>query len=408
MDHKTLISNDHYEVTFTELTSPNVTIVFSSGGALALAQPVEEFKKTISHFNTSYIFVRSLHLDWYNNRDSIKTFQALAQFCRERQFERVYALGESLGGSGALLFAEFYPEVHRILTFSAQYSALPPFCKWGGPLGGVDGAIHEFIFSDYSRKEALSKAVLLSPSQGLEDIMHARFFKSDGFEVVFLKTREHALAAFLKNYSAGRNYLIEVMTALYDEDFDYSAEGYSDLLHTMVEKYYKPYVHWIGNIAAPYEVYLEKPVYPLISEGKKATQSSISGYSKIQNIEGDATEVLTAPLGRSFSNHTDMELTPWWQVDLEKPYTIRQIIVFNRSDQIDWSIRLLHLTILVSEDGHAWRTLYKKVDTEPVGGQYGKPLSVECSTVARYVKIVLNSKNVLNLARVEVYGEAVL
>lgn len=129
-----LLKNDHYEVTYEEMNSPNVTVVFSSGGALALAQPVEEFKKTISRFNSSYIFVRSKKLDWYNNPDSIKTMRFVSNFCNK--FEKIFATGESLGGSGAVLFSKYCKKIFRILVFSPQYSALPPFCHWNGPLGG--------------------------------------------------------------------------------------------------------------------------------------------------------------------------------------------------------------------------------------------------------------------------------
>ncbi|QNT77972.1 discoidin domain-containing protein [Entomobacter blattae] len=405
-ESRIIISNDNYEVTYLDRFSSNVSIVFSSAGGVALAQPVEEFKKTITQFDTSYIFVRSVHLDWYNNRNAIKTFEQVAEFCKD--FEKIYVLGESHGGSGALLFSEFCPNIYRILAFVPQYSALPSFCKWYGPLSVVDGVIKEFIFSDYSREEALSKSVLIFPAWSYEDALHGRFFKSDGFDVVFLKTHAHAMAAFLKLFES-KNYLQQVMRAFYDSNFEFSAKNYLNLLHPLAERSFKPYVHWIGDRTAPHELFIKKPSYPLISQGKKATQSSFSEqFSQEKSPEKDAERVLNEPLTEKYNNHTGMEPAPWWQVDLGEIYHVRHIIIYNRGDEIDWAMRFLQFTIMVSENGHIWRTLYKKTNNEPVGGLYGKPFSLPCSIMARFVKIVLNAHNVLNLARVEIYGETVV
>ncbi|QNT77974.1 discoidin domain-containing protein [Entomobacter blattae] len=403
MEAKIIIQNENYEISYLDRSSPNVTVAFASEGSNAFSLPLKEFVEEFSDFNSSFIFVRSLHLDWYNNRNVYKTFRALAKFCKG--FEKVYALGESIGGSGALLFSEFYPDLHRILALCPQYSALQPFCKWYGALSVVDGeAIKEYVFSDYSRPQALGKSVLLLPAWGYEDALHGRFFKSDGFDVVFLKTTEHPMANYFLTVDSSRNYLQEILAGLYNDEFAFTAKAYKNMLHKLVEDSFKPYARWIGNHTAPSNVYIDKPSYPLISEGKTATQSSVCEHSLARDVVGDAERLLKEPLTRFYNNHTAYEEHPWWQIDLGKVYQVKHIILYNRSDAMDWAFRFLKFSIIASEDGHIWHTLVKKTDNEIVGGEYGRPFSLPCSIKGRYIRVILDLPNVLNIARVEVYG----
>lgn len=398
---ETLLSNENYEIRYHKKHGNNVTIVFSSAGALALAQPIEEFKKTIQNFDTSYIFVWSKHLDWYNNVNSVPMFKFLNDFCKKYQY--IYVMGESLGGAGALLFARFCNRIHRILAFSPQYSALPSFCKWYGPLTPLDGAIPHFMFSDYAPEEAQKNSVLIFPSLSYEDNLHARFFKSETFEVIFIDTGHHDIARHLKKDYA-TDYLNLVMRCFYDDTFEYNHKSFENLLFDIVEKSKKPFSKWIGNQTFPYTCYLEKSKFELVSLNAKANQSSICKYSRYLDTQLEASGGLKGPLTMEPSFHTDCENRPWWSVDLQMVMKIEEIRIFNRCDNEEFSRRFTKFSILISLDGDEWSELYRKTNTEIVGGEYGCPFQLLNQFHARFVKIVLLDYNYLHLSKVEIYS----
>lgn len=400
-DTKTILENENYEVLFTNSMSSNVTVVFSSAGTLALAQPVEEFKKTISHFETSYVFVRSKHLDWYNNENAIKTFRQIAGFCNK--FQRVYVVGESLGGSGAIIFSDYCKNIHRILAFSPQYSVLPQFCKWYGPLTPVDGAIEKYVFSDYSTQDAVSKAVLIYPSLSYEDNLHAKFFQSEGFNVVYLKTGDHAIARFLKN-APDSNLLMSALHAMYDDAFAFNKSAFESLLSGVVQTSKKPFVRWIGDMTFKWDVFIDEPNGEIISAGRKATLSSVCRYSYYQDKDMEATRALTEPLSTAPSFHSGFETNPWWMIDLDSVCYADSMLIFNRCDNIDWSLRFMHFHVDVSNDLVVWNKIYEKTDASHIGGEYGKPALVYIKRNIRYLRIVLNGEDFLHLSKINIYG----
>ena len=66
-----------------------------------------------------------------------------------------------------------------------------------------------------------------------------------------------------------------------------------------------------------------------IALGKRVTQSSTA-------FGGDARRAVDGKLdgnyGHNSVTHTDFQSKPWWQVDLDKEETIRQINIYNRTD----------------------------------------------------------------------------
>lgn len=403
-DMITVYENSHYKISHWPRGTSKAVIVFSSGGNLALAQPVSEFKKSITKYNVSYIFFQSKHLDWYNNEHAVESLKELAKI--STPYQKVFAMGESLGGSGALLFCQFFPNIYRVLAFSPQYSCLPQFCKWYGPLGAVDGIFPKYTFAEYSNAIARDKAVIIVPSRSWEDDLHTRFFKSEGYNTVRLRSAEHAMARFLKNTYLG-NYLDLCLAAFFDTKIDFCEQTFKNILHPFVEDSWMMYRRWIGDITYEYTHYLEKPSEKCISDGKKATQSSICPYSRKNTVEEDAQLAISGPLTSDYSFHTDEEVDPWWQVDLGSIHTIKRIRVFNRTDHSEWAQRLIHFYILASEDGIYWKEIYYRAESEIIGGLFGMPLDKQFSLNARFIRVQLDGYGVLHLSRVEVFGDEI-
>lgn len=395
-----LLKNDHYEVTYEEMNSPNVTVVFSSGGALALAQPVEEFKKTISRFNSSYIFVRSKKLDWYNNPDSIKTMRFVSNFCNK--FEKIFATGESLGGSGAVLFSKYCKKIFRILVFSPQYSALPPFCHWNGPLGGIIGTIDKYVFPDFSISSAKNKTVMLFPTTSYEDNLHARFFKAEGFDVVYIKTTHHDLARHLKK-GYDIDYLHVCMTMFYDEYFRFCQESFYTTLHQISSKLDKVFTKWIGNETYSYNVFIEPSSFVRILDVQATDQSSIINEHNENSTTKESMKLLFGNLKMSENIHTKKENYPWWLVELKEITEIKEIRIFNTCDIEEKCRKFDDFSILKSLDGNCWAEVYRHRSSNYIGGEYGEPFLYDNPIECKFLKIQLNKCDNLTLSKIELY-----
>lgn len=96
--------------------------------------------------------------------------------------------------------------------------------------------------------------------------------------------------------------------------------------------------------------------------------------------------------------HTDIQVNPWWQVDLERSYSISYIMLYNRTDCCAERERTVQ--VLLSEDGANWQRIYGH------DGSDFRELRVEAGgRRARFVRVQLAEKNYLHLQEVEVYGD---
>ncbi|WP_333464913.1 galactose-binding domain-containing protein [Microcoleus sp. T3_B1] len=143
---------------------------------------------------------------------------------------------------------------------------------------------------------------------------------------------------------------------------------------------------------------IPSPAFVNIALNKPATQSSVYADSK----ENDAPGGVNGVKNGKFGFHTDIEGQPWWQVDLQDYFQIKDVKIYNR---LDYGYeRANTLTVLISVDAVDWEQVYTYNQTKPFGGITGSPLIVEINRIARYVKLQLQDRNYLHLDEVEVYG----
>ncbi|CAG2234595.1 unnamed protein product [Mytilus edulis] len=131
-----------------------------------------------------------------------------------------------------------------------------------------------------------------------------------------------------------------------------------------------------------------------VAYGKSCRQSSIGwGENASRAVDGDLNTKM----------HTYKDQSPYWIVDLEKPYKIKRIEIFNRQHGAESSGRRLHdLDIMVGTSPHNMHicTQYKGP------AQLKSHLVLECrdDERARYVKLVIRGKEYLHVAEVKVYA----
>ena len=143
-----------------------------------------------------------------------------------------------------------------------------------------------------------------------------------------------------------------------------------------------------------------------LCEGKSATQSSLSDYSIGRTIAEDACGAINGRIDGQMKFHTDLEDSPWWQVDLGALFGVTAIRIYNRVDVPEVMARSSHLAIEVGLRGDDWVEIYRREDDAPFGGVDGHPLIFTplIPVPGRFVRVRLLRRGYLHLDQVEVFG----
>jgi hypothetical protein len=134
-----------------------------------------------------------------------------------------------------------------------------------------------------------------------------------------------------------------------------------------------------------------------VALNQPATQSSVSEWS----VSNESGRAVNGHRSGSYSFHTLVESNPWWKVDLQRPYPIDAIVIWNRDDQ--YAARASALCIHVSLDGIEWLLVFQG-RTFFRGEITSRPLVhlLEGKINARFVRISLEGETALHLDQVEV------
>lgn len=134
-----------------------------------------------------------------------------------------------------------------------------------------------------------------------------------------------------------------------------------------------------------------------IALGKRASQSSLSEYSRPNDAQG----AVDGTLNGSYGFHTGIEQSPWWQVDLGKGIPLDEVIVYNRLDVA--RERAYSFVLKLGSERGKFREVHAQGGV-PFGGIDGRPARIKLDgAVARYVRIELPHEGQLHLDEVEVY-----
>ncbi len=141
-----------------------------------------------------------------------------------------------------------------------------------------------------------------------------------------------------------------------------------------------------------------------VARGKRATQSSLSPWSKIADIHADAMGAVNGTITGGYGFHTGEDETPWWMVDLETVQAITEVRLFNR---LDVRHRARNVSIWFSRSLSEWQQVYKRREVTDFGGADGQPLCVIFATPqpARFVRVQLDERSLLHLDEVQVFGD---
>ncbi len=127
-----------------------------------------------------------------------------------------------------------------------------------------------------------------------------------------------------------------------------------------------------------------------------ATQSSM-GYYANRVIDGSTNGIY----GERSVSHTYLETKPWWQVDLGSMYSLENIVIWNRTDCCQDRLSNFHVSVMDNWAVEVWGQ-----DFFTDGAGYPDPyidIPLPDNTYAQFIKIQLNSVNVLSIAEIQVF-----
>ncbi len=147
---------------------------------------------------------------------------------------------------------------------------------------------------------------------------------------------------------------------------------------------------------------------PNLALNKRATQSSLSQWSKGSTLEEDAGNAVNGNPSKDYGFHTKREQNPWWMVDLGARARIHSIRIFNRQFAPEGiQRRASPLAVDMANDAEEWSPLFRTEPGQLFGGYSGgRPLlwSAPAPVEARFVRISIPREEELHLAEVEIYG----
>jgi len=175
-------------------------VVSFAGVGLALdGLPHEEFVKTLSGSRHTQFFVIDKLRSWYNDTASEIVEQLTS---RIGEFERVFTLGNSMGGFGAIYFGRHLPRCRAAIAFGPQYSVHPQIVptekRWQNWRSGI---------KEWTIPHALSGTGHALPLHvfyghpGL-DLDQARLFmenRPDDMALYMIEGAGHKTASFMKS-----------------------------------------------------------------------------------------------------------------------------------------------------------------------------------------------------------------
>jgi hypothetical protein len=193
-----LADNELCRISFERGADAGAVISFTGIGHGLGAIPQEEFRKSLAARGTSTYFVTDKRRHWYNGCFDL-VLDILERHLAREGISEVVTLGNSMGGFGAIVFAEAIGACSRSIAFCPQSSMHRPTVPfesrwteysatieaWTLPdaVGLLTGEVEHFLI--YGRHDA-------------KDMLHAGRFAASGRAAVFCVDGGHDAAASLK------------------------------------------------------------------------------------------------------------------------------------------------------------------------------------------------------------------
>ncbi|QDH15503.1 discoidin domain-containing protein [Oecophyllibacter saccharovorans] len=408
LEAEEVIEVGRYLLSHYPINPESVVVVFASAGA-RLAGGLEEFKGSLRRFGISMLFVRDKDASYYQEPEVEEMFRKVAEMVQP--YKNVAVMGESMGGSGALIFPRYCDKVDRTLAFSPLYSFGFPYNRFNG--GWANERIPRLWAFDSDDMKARASSVLIYGVRPWQDMPHAGMFALQGYQVLMVKECGHQVAGHLKK-GTDTNYLIPLLERFLDFSAEFNEEGVRPLLAPVLTVLGREEKEWKyeGTMKREHTRVGMLPLPPIpeglvdLGQGRPADQSSLSDYSKAPTTQEDAARALMTETPEFYAFHTNLENQPWWMVDLGEGAKVEEVRIYNRIDNNSVE-RGLRFAIETLVDGE-WQLLFEKNNYKLFGGIDGHPFSWRPEQPMRIRKLRIRSledENFMHYQKIEVLGK---
>ncbi len=388
-------------------------VIFNGAGVGAERGRIEEFGATVLPLGVSACFVQDRDPRWLGHDEAPAVLNHVAALAAG--YDRVGALGASMGASSAIAFAEHGANVDRVLAIAPQFSMSSPFAAFDHRFRMYVMGYPEQLTRVFDAQSCQDKVLVLYGTEDWRDLVHAGLYAVYGYEVGFIDGADHVLTNVLKRSPRG-NLLAQLGARFADfsAPFGYAAaaEVLGDLLSRQVvsrDRGVDGDLRWRQRSRAAVKS-LQKPPAPEgmadLTRGAATDQSSVSRWSRGTTAEDSAGAISGAPTG-GFGFHTDDDDHAWWSIDFGEMAVVRMVRIYNRLGALAFSEPGVEFVIEAADGGSDWREVFRKADLTLFGGVDGRPFvwTPQEGVEARRLRIRRLERGPLHYDQIEIFGD---
>ena len=405
-----------YLVTHHHVHPTRLVIVFASAGQDGLGEPLEEFRGSLLRHGVSMAFVIDRNPRWLNHAETADALAHTAALAA--RYPDVGVLGESMGGSGAILFAGLCPHARRILALTPQYSVARPFIAFDSRFSPFADAYPDQQHWSFTAAHARARIHILFGTTEWLDTVHAGMYLAEGYHVRFIDGAGHLVGQHLKRGTPD-NRLAPLLGAFTDFDASFDSAAIDAAIGPLAapsgstpRDSFFAFKNWNRTFHAAARAPRKLPPPPGLvdlAQGRPADQSSVSPWSRAPTTTADAAGAVSGEVSASYAFHTDIEDRPWWRVDLGRTATLRELRLYNRLEHPHVADRGLQFAVEYSLDDtctpRTWIEAWRKADRRRFGGADGHPLrwNPPAGLSLRHLRLRLLGRDFQHFAAVELF-----
>jgi hypothetical protein len=207
-----ILDNERLRITHYAGSDGDAVVSFAGVGLKMDGIPQEEFVRSLAFTKKDHFFVIDKRRTWYNDTADEITVEMTD---RLTTYRKVFTLGNSMGGFGAVYFGSLFPNCERAIAFSPQFSVNPAIVPWECRWQEFRSAITKWCIPDALSSITPKLRSFLFFGTALPDCLHADHFVSTPghcASVFFLKGQDHRVAKFLRE----RECLALVLGAIFE------------------------------------------------------------------------------------------------------------------------------------------------------------------------------------------------
>jgi hypothetical protein len=217
---ETVFEDDALRIRFERADSDEAVVSFSGVGAEEYVVPqdrrqIDEFRKSFGGIKNVYYVVDKCRR-WYNHGLEKIIIERLNPHIARSKFTRVAAIGHSMGGTGALLFASRIRRCRQALAFAPQSSVHPDFAPFETRWRPFTSAITDWTIPDpIAAMTDDIRYYVFYGADDAQDEQHARRMMERNLRkltVFAIEGCRHDVAMFLKNQGVFKHLVIQANT----------------------------------------------------------------------------------------------------------------------------------------------------------------------------------------------------